>query len=177
MKRTFDILLALPLMVATAPIILCLCVLIRLDSPGPAIFSQERVGRHGKRFACHKLRTMRVGTPSLPTHEMPGNAITRLGRRLRATKLDELPQLWNVIAGQMSLVGPRPCLPSQAALIEHRAKLGVLSLRPGITGLSQVRGIDMSDPERCARTDAEYLGSRSLYLDFVILLRTVSGSR
>lgn len=177
MKRALDIMLSVPLMLVAAPLILCLAVYIRLDTPGPAFFSQQRVGRHGKSFACHKLRTMHLGTPSLPTHEVRGTAVTPAGRLLRATKLDELPQLWNVILGEMSLVGPRPCLPGQSALIAHRQRLGVLSLRPGITGLAQVRGIDMSDPERCAQTDAEYLRSRSLYLDLVILARTLAGSR
>src|SRR5690606_34080410 len=99
--------------------------------------------------------------------------ITPIGKFLRKTKLDELPQLWNVIRRDMSLVGPRPCLPEQAELILHRRNLGVLQIEPGITGLAQVRDIDMSDPRRCAESDAEYLRNWSLRLDLWLMFRTV----
>jgi O-antigen biosynthesis protein WbqP len=120
---------------------------------------------------------MHQGTKSLPTHEVGEKAITKAGRTLRRLKLDELPQLWNVLKGEMSLVGPRPCLPTQGELIERRRELGVYALRPGITGLAQVRGIDMSDPNKCAAADAEYLKHRSLRLDAEIILKTLGGRK
>lgn len=175
MKRLFDILLAIPLAVLALPVILVAAAWIRLSSPGPVFFAQERVGRHERTFRCHKLRTMLQGTRAAPTHEIGPQAVTSAGRVLRKLKLDELPQLWNVLVGEMSLVGPRPCLPQQVELVEHRRALGVYTLRPGITGLAQLRGIDMSDPARCAKTDAEYLATRSLWSDMNILLRTLIG--
>ena len=171
-KRAFDLILAAVMLAATSPVVLVAILVIRSTSPGPAIFSQVRVGRHGRLFSCHKLRTMRRGTPSLPTHEAPVGSVTVVGKVLRRTKIDELPQLWNVLRGEMSLVGPRPCLPTQTELVERRRSLGVLAALPGITGLSQVRGIDMSDPRRCAETDAAYVGAASIGLDFRILLGT-----
>ena len=174
MKRAFDLMLAIPLAVAACPIVMVLAVWIRLTSPGPAIFGQPRVGQREKPFRCLKLRTMHEGTTTLPTHEAHEDAVTRVGRVLRRLKLDELPQLWNVIRGEMSLVGPRPCLPTQKELIEHRRRLGVYKLKPGITGLAQVRGINMSNPKKLAETDAEYLKRRSLWVDVEIMLRTVT---
>ncbi len=177
MKRALDLALALPLAVLALPAIAALAFAIRLDSRGSAFFSQMRVGRDGVLFRCHKLRTMRIGTPSAPTHEVASDAVTSVGRWLRRTKLDELPQLWNVICGEMSLVGPRPCLPTQKQLIDCRTRLGVLTLRPGLTGLAQIRGIDMSDPERCASADADYLSSMSMRTDLALLARTLFGGR
>jgi O-antigen biosynthesis protein WbqP len=118
---------------------------------------------------------MYVDTPSVPTHDVKASHVTRVGRFLRRTKLDELPQLWNVLKGEMSFVGPRPCLPSQAELIEERLKRGVLALRPGITGISQIRGIDMSTPALLAESDADYLEKQSLAFDLRILLHTALG--
>lgn len=146
------------------------------QSPHPRVRSDFRVtkrGRNGKLFACHKLRTMYQGTPVLPAHEAPANSVTGVGNALRKTKIDELPQLWNVLKGEMSLVGPRPCLPTQTQLLERRRQLGVLSALPGITGPAQIRGIDMSDPKRCAETNAAYLATVSIGLDLKILLGTV----
>ncbi|TIV47202.1 MAG: sugar transferase, partial [Mesorhizobium sp.] len=110
--------------------------------------------------------------PSLPTHQAPANSVTAVGTVLRASKIDELPQLWNVLKGEMSLVGPRPCLPTQTELIERRKQLGVLAALPGITGLAQIKGIDMSDPKRCAETDAAYVQAATIRLDIRILLGT-----
>jgi O-antigen biosynthesis protein WbqP len=155
-----------------APVLAALILVIRLQSPGPGLFTQIRVGRGGRPFRCHKLRTMRTGVPQVPTHLTQADWSTPVGRFLRRTKLDELPQLWNVLWGEMSLVGPRPCLPSQHVLIEERGTRGVLALRPGITGLAQVRGIDMSDPVRLAETDAEYRRRASFRLDLRILAST-----
>lgn len=175
LKHAIDIAVALPMLVLISPVMLAAMLTIRLTSPGPAIFSQLRVGRDAVPFRCHKLRTMAAGTPSLPTHEAPPAAVTPVGGFLRRFKIDEFPQLWNVLKGEMSLVGPRPCLPSQAELIEHRRRYGVLSLRPGITGLAQARGIDMSDPALCARTDWAYLRNRSVAVDLRILRATFFG--
>ncbi|TPI44848.1 sugar transferase [Mesorhizobium sp. B2-9-1] len=171
-KRALDLAVAVPMLAVTSPVLLVAMLAIRATSAGPAIFSQIRVGRGGALFACHKLRTMYRETPSLPTHEAPARSVTAVGKVLRATKIDELPQLWNVLKGEMSLVGPRPCLPTQAELIERRKELGVLTALPGITGLAQIKGIDMSDPRLCAQTDAAYVKAASTGLDLKILLGT-----
>ncbi|MGX8009116.1 sugar transferase [Mesorhizobium sp. ORM8.1] len=171
-KRVLDLAIAAPVLLVTAPALLVAMLAIRATSPGPAIFSQVRVGRDGALFVCRKLRTMHRETPSLPTHQAPANSVTAIGKVLRATKIDELPQLWNVLKGEMSLVGPRPCLPTQTELIERRRQLGVLTALPGITGLAQIKGIDMSDPKLCAETDAAYLKAASMGLDLKILLGT-----
>ncbi|MGX5840643.1 sugar transferase [Mesorhizobium sp. ArgA1] len=172
-KRVFDLVVAAVLLPLTSPVILLAMLAIRLSSPGPALFSQTRIGQNGVLFRCRKLRTMVVGTPSLPSHQAPANSITAAGKVLRKFKIDELPQLWNVLKGEMSLVGPRPCLPTQTELIERRRQLGVLAAVPGITGLAQMKGIDMSDPELCAETDAEYLRMASVGLDVKILFGTI----
>ncbi|KTQ97754.1 lipid carrier : UDP-N-acetylgalactosaminyltransferase [Aureimonas ureilytica] len=176
MKRLFDILASLAGLLALGWLIGLLVILVRRDSHGPGIFAQVRVGRHGQPFTCYKLRTMRQGTANVATHEMSSSAVTSLGESLRRYKLDELPQLWNVLRGDMSFVGPRPCLPVQREVIEEREKRGVLALRPGITGLAQVNDIDMSTPVRLAEVDAEYLATRSFVGDLVLILRTVTGS-
>ena len=176
MKRLFDIAASLVGLVLLGWLIGVLALIVRRDSPGPGIFAQQRVGRNGATFTCYKLRTMYRETRSAASHETPGAAVTRLGKRLRAFKLDELPQLWNVVKGEMSFVGPRPCLPSQTVLIEERRRRGVLAVRPGITGKAQVMGIDMSNPVRLAETDAAAIGERSFVGDMVLILRTVTGS-
>lgn len=158
------------------PIMAVLIVIVRLETPGPGIFAQTRVGKDGKEFTCYKVRTMSRDTPNAASHLVTTAQVTRSGRILRKIKLDELPQLWNVLVGDINLVGPRPCLPSQVELIEARRRLDVLTIRPGITGLAQIRGIDMSDPERLANVDAEYLRSRSFGGDLSILLKTVVGA-
>lgn len=173
LKRSMDFCAALFGGLVVLPFLLAAMVAVRLDSPGGAIFAQTRVGRDGTPFRCLKLRTMRVGTPHLPTHEVGAAQITSLGRFLRRSKLDELPQLWNVLKGEMSLVGPRPCLPGQELLVSLRLRQGALSVRPGITGLAQVQNVDMSDPEKLAAIDADYVRRRSLRLDVDILRRTL----
>lgn len=172
-KKIFDLAGAAVLLVATSPILLLAILAVRASSPGPVIFSQTRIGRDGALFRCHKLRTMYQGTPSLPSHETPASAVTSVGKSLRKFKLDELPQLWNVLCGEMSLVGPRPCLPTQTELIECRRRLGVLQALPGMTGLAQIRGIDMSNPRLLADTDAIYLRTASFWLDLRILFGTL----
>ncbi|RUY28901.1 MULTISPECIES: sugar transferase [unclassified Mesorhizobium] len=172
-KRVFDLASAALLLVATAPLLLLATFAIRASSPGPAFFSQVRIGRNGILFRCHKLRTMYEGTPSLPSHEVPANAVTSVGMLLRKSKLDELPQLLNVLKGEMSLVGPRPCLPNQITLIECRKRLGVLAALPGLTGLAQAKGIDMSNPALLAEVDAYYLRTASFWRDLRILFETL----
>lgn len=176
MKRLFDIAASLFGLVFLGWLVGLLAWRVRKDSPGPGILAQPRVGRDGAVFVCYKLRTMLVGTLHAASHETPVSAVTPLGATLRRYKLDELPQLWNVLKGEMSFVGPRPCLPVQERLIEERDRLGVLSVRPGITGLAQVQGVDMSDPVRLAAIDAEYVKERSFIGDLVLILRTVTGA-
>lgn len=174
-KRWLDVTASLVLALPALALGALLSIIIRLDSPGPAVFRQTRVGRNGAEFTLYKLRTMRSDTVESPSHTSSPDQITRVGRYLRLLKLDELPQLWNVASGDMSLVGPRPCLPSQTELIEHRQSLGVDRLRPGVTGRSQLAGIDMSTPERLAKSDAQYLAPWSLREDIDIIVRTALG--
>ena len=150
-------------------------VLVKVGSPGPGIFAQDRVGKDGKVFTCYKFRSMRQGTRQAGTHEISESAVTRVGTFMRKTKIDELPQIWNILKGELSLVGPRPCLPVQEALVDERRKRGVLDVLPGITGLAQIEGIDMSDPVRLARKDAQYIARRGLLLDLKIILATFTG--
>ncbi len=177
MKRALDLAIGVPCLILAGPIILVAAACVRLSSGGPAFFTQVRIGRNAVPFRCYKLRTMFAGTASLPTHQVAASAITPVGRILRRYKIDELPQLWNVLVGNMSLVGPRPCLPSQNELIGIRSRLGVYVLDPGITGLAQIRGVDMSNPHACAEADAEYMRSKSIRLDLKILLLTVLGRK
>jgi O-antigen biosynthesis protein WbqP len=175
MKRAFDVAACSLFLLFFWPILLIVIIAVRLQSPGPAIFRQVRVGKDGRPFTCYKLRTMHSGTANLPTHEVQASSVTALGERLRRFKVDELPQLCNVLIGDMSLVGPRPCLPSQTALVEARRQLGVLEVRPGITGLAQVNGVDMSDANRLAEIDAQYVRTQSLIGDFRLILATLRG--
>jgi lipopolysaccharide/colanic/teichoic acid biosynthesis glycosyltransferase len=175
LKRSFDIVAALGLLVGLSWAMVAVWVLVRVKSSGPGIFRQVRVGREGREFVCYKFRTMQVGTPNRASHEVSASAVTGIGQFLRRTKLDELPQLFNVLAGQMSFVGPRPCLPSQTELVAARRRRGVLAIRPGITGLAQIKGIDMSDPERLSREDERYILLQGLMPDLKIMLATVRG--
>ena len=173
--RILDILISGTLLMLTAPIILVCAILIRLGSSGPAIFAQTRVGQNEQLFTCYKLRTMQQGTVSAASHETSALAVTSAGRILRASKLDELPQLWNVLTGTMSLVGPRPCLPVQHDLIAARRRREVFSVRPGVTGVAQVQGVDMSDPERLALLDAEWVRSATVGRYFALIIQTGLG--
>ncbi len=169
--RFFDLCFASIVLILFGWLMLIIAILVASTSAGPALFRQQRVGRHGQVFMCFKFRTMHVDTPHVATHNVSANATTKMGRYLRAWKLDELPQIFNIFADQMSLVGPRPCLPSQHHLIAARKRMGVLDVKPGVTGWSQINGIDMSDPEQLARLDAEYCSRRSIpfYLKIVLL--------
>lgn len=174
-KRAVDLSAVFAICVLLGWLMVLVAIAIRLDSAGPAIFAQTRVGRHGKPFTCYKFRTMKTGTRQAATHEVGGHSVTRVGAFLRRSKLDELPQISNIARNEMSLVGPRPCLPVQRELIEARRMRGVLELKPGVTGLAQINDIDMSDPDELARWDARYTAFRTILLDITILLRTVLG--
>jgi O-antigen biosynthesis protein WbqP len=176
MKRAFDVLAAGLGLIVLWPVILLTAIAVRLNSPGPGILAQRRIGRDGREFTCYKLRTMHRNTAQVPTHQVGASALTSIGGFLRRSKLDELPQLLNVLRGDMSLVGPRPCLPTQAELIEARSRLGALGVLPGVTGLAQIQGVDMSDPARLAVIDAQYARTRTFGGDLIIILRTLTGS-
>ena len=174
-KRVFDVVMSLIGLIIVCPILLAVGLVIKITSPGPVILSQTRVGKDKVPFTIYKLRTMKFGTRDAGTHEIEDSAVTAVGRVLRPTKLDELPQLWNVLIGEMSLVGPRPCLPVQSELIEEREIRGVFSLAPGVTGLAQVEHIDMSDPVQLAEKDAEYIERQSFLGDLSVILQTLMG--
>jgi O-antigen biosynthesis protein WbqP len=174
MTRVFDVCFALLGLLFLSPLLLLLWVMAWFDNRAP-MFRQQRVGRYQAPFVLVKFRTMRPDTVSVATHLADASAITPFGYVLRRTKLDELPQLWNVLLGDMSLVGPRPCLFNQRELISHRAALDVFSARPGITGLAQIQGIDMSTPELLAKTDAQMLASLTLPVYFRYIFLTVLG--
>lgn len=175
-KRIFDIAISAAMIIPAAIICILFMPFIYADTRASPLFLQQRVGKNGKPFTIVKLRTMTSNTPDAGSHLVGSDSITRTGRLLRKAKIDELPQLLNVLAGQMSFVGPRPCLPNQVELIEARSKNGVLTLCPGITGPSQVAGIDMSQPQRLAISDASYLGPWSLKRDISLLIRTATGA-
>lgn len=174
MIRFFDILFSFLGLVVGFPILILL-TLIGLYDTGSPIFRQVRVGRHQKPFTLVKFRTMKVDTASVATHLASSSSITRFGHFLRRTKLDELPQLWNVLKGEMSLVGPRPGLFNQEELTRERAKHGVYEARPGITGLAQVNEIDMSTPALLAETDARMLSSLTVADYFKYIFMTIAG--
>jgi O-antigen biosynthesis protein WbqP len=174
-KRAFDLFVGLVLLTISCPILGLLLVAIRLESPGNPLFVQQRVGRHRRLFPIYKLRTMLTGTANVASHHVGTDRVTRLGRILRRLKLDELPQLWNVVNGSMSLVGPRPCLPSQHELIGERDRHGLFEFRPGVTGPAQLVNLDMSQPVRLAQVEAQYFHQASLLQDVRILLRTLLG--
>lgn len=164
----FGLLFALPLLV--------IIYIVSLFDTGSPIFVQERVGRNKKPFTLVKFRTMNVNTASVASHLASSASITSFGSFLRKTKLDELPQLWNVVKGEMSLVGPRPGLFNQEELTQAREAKNVFAVRPGITGLAQVNEIDMSTPELLAKTDSEMIETLTIGNYFKYILMTVTGS-
>ncbi|ASG00955.1 lipid carrier--UDP-N-acetylgalactosaminyltransferase [Vibrio anguillarum] len=174
MLRILDFVFALLGLCILWPILLIVYVLGYFDTGSP-VFMQTRVGRHKKPFILIKFRTMPVDTQSVATHLVGASSVTKLGSILRKTKLDELPQLINVVKGEMSLVGPRPCLFNQQELIQIRDEKGVFDVRPGITGLAQVNEIDMSTPELLADWDLKMIQNMSLTLYFTCIIQTVLG--
>jgi len=170
----FDFIFSLLGLVIGFPVLLALTIVGLFDTGSP-VFRQVRVGRHQKPFTLVKFRTMKVDTASVATHLASSASITRFGHFLRKTKLDELPQLWNVLKGEMSLVGPRPGLFNQEELTEERAKRGVFDVRPGITGLAQVNEIDMSTPTLLAETDRKMIQSLTVVDYFKYICMTVAG--
>ncbi|KQV84056.1 sugar transferase [Rhizobium sp. Root1220] len=175
LKRLFDVCAAAAGLIILSPAFVVLAVLIRRTSPGRAFFLQERVGRNEVPFICIKFRTMVAGTPDVGSHDAAPSWITPIGRTLRAYKLDEIPQLLNVLKGDMSLVGPRPCLPTQVKVLAARRARDVFSVRPGITGLAQLRGIDMSTPEELAEADGLYVQTAGFWSDVKLIVATIAG--
>ena len=170
-KRLFDLVLALVISICLVVPIVLLAVLVRLTSPGPALYWSDRVGRNNRIFKMPKFRSMRIGTPAVATHllQQPDAYLTPIGSVLRTTSLDELPQLWSILKGDMSFVGPRPALFNQHDLIAQRSAKGLDHLVPGLTGWAQVNGRDeLPIPEKVA-LDAEYLLRRSFWFDLQIL--------
>ena len=148
---------------------------ISLTSPGPAIFAQKRIGKNGLIFKCYKFRTMNIGTENVATHEVSRHSITSIGKFLRASKLDEIPQIINIIRGELSLIGPRPGLPNQTELFAARKLWGIYNVLPGITGLSQINNIDMSTPNKLAEWDKRYITMRSIPSEIKIIILTFFG--
>ncbi len=176
LKRLLDIALSLLLLIALSPILVIIALVIRMDSDGPAIFRQLRSGQGGRLFVIYKFRTMMIEAPAnTATAQLqhPQRYITPVGRFLRQTSLDELPQLWNVLKGDMSFVGPRPVIPAEAYLIGLRRRLGADTVRPGITGLAQIRGRDNLPPQIKAQYDAEYALNCTFLLDCYIFFSTL----
>ncbi len=150
--RLYDVIISLTLIFLFLPLLVLIFIICFLES-GKPIYTQIRIGKNQKAFKIIKFRTMLLDTPSLSTHLISKGSVTNFGKFIRKFKLDELPQLINVIKGEMSLVGPRPCLLNQYELIEERERYNIFLVRPGITGLSQIRGIDMSNPKKISESD------------------------
>jgi lipopolysaccharide/colanic/teichoic acid biosynthesis glycosyltransferase len=174
MTRFFDILFSFIGLVTLSPIFILIIIIGYIDTGSP-IFRQERVGLSKKPFRLIKFRSMKLNAPSVATHLASASLITSFGHFLRKSKLDELPQLWNVFVGDMSLVGPRPNLFNQEELIDERDSRGVYSVRPGITGLAQINRIDMSTPQLLAKTDAKMIGKQNTLEYFKYVFITVFG--
>jgi len=174
LKRALDIAGALAGLVLLSPLLVGLAVAVRLESSGPALHWSRRVGRENRLFSMPKFRTMRVGAPDVATHllEDPESWVTPLGRVLRRKSLDELPQLWSVLKGDMSLVGPRPALFNQDDLVALRTEAGIDKLRPGLTGWAQINGRDELPIPQKVGLDREYLERRSLGFDLKIIAAT-----
>lgn len=173
--RALDLTAAVIILSVFLPLLLIISLIIRLDSQGPVIFAQTRVGKGQVHFTLYKFRTMKKNTVAAGTHEVSVNAVTKVGRFLRKTKLDELPQAINLLRGEMTLVGPRPCLPVQEELVNARSELGIYALKPGITGYAQIRQIDMSRAQNLADADYIYMKLQSFVIDLKIILSTVVG--
>ena len=175
-KRLIDIVLSLIGIIVLIPFWLIMAILIKLTSKGPVLFKQDRVGKNKKIFKIWKYRTMRIDTPKdCPTHllENPDQYITKIGKFLRKTSLDELPQIFNIFAGKMSIIGPRPALWNQYDLIEERDKYGANNIRPGLTGWAQINGRDELEIPVKAKLDGEYVKRMSLFFDIKCFFGTI----
>lgn len=176
LKRLIDIILSLIGLIVLLPIYLILIIAIKLESKGPVLFKQKRVGINKTHFNILKFRTMRIDTPKdTPTHllENPDQYITKVGKFLRKTSLDELPQIWNILVGQMSIIGPRPALWNQYDLIAERDKYGVNEIPPGLTGWAQINGRDELPIEVKSKLDGEYVERISLWMDVKCFFGTI----
>jgi O-antigen biosynthesis protein WbqP len=171
-KRVLDVVVSGLSLIFLSPLLVLTAIAIRLEDGGPALFRQERVGRNGARFRIFKFRSMPVDTPHVAKADAAALRITRVGKVIRRTSVDELPQLLNILRGEMSVVGPRPPLPSQTALLETRAALGAMGCKPGLTGWAQINGRDgMPEPEK-GRLDAHYAQQITFATDLRIILKT-----
>ena len=175
MKRIFDILFSFLGLFILSPVLISLIIICYFDTGSP-IFRQERMGKAKKPFRLNKFRSMHVNAPSVATHLASASLITPFGSFIRKSKLDELPQLWNVFLGEMSLVGPRPNLFSQVELIHERDTLQVYTVRPGITGLAQIKKIEMSTPQLLAETDANMIKGLNTLSYFKYIFLTLFGN-
>ena len=175
MKRLFDFVMSLIGIIVLSPIILIVALAVKLTSPGPMLFKQRRIGKNNDEFQIYKFRTMRIDTPNVPTHllENPEQWITPVGKFLRKTSLDELPQLFNILKGEMSIVGPRPALYNQIDLKEMRTEAGVHKLVPGLTGWAQINGRDEIPLSLKVKLDKEYLERKNFLFDIKIIFMTV----
>jgi lipopolysaccharide/colanic/teichoic acid biosynthesis glycosyltransferase len=163
-------------LILISPLLIVCCILIFLEDGRPFFFKQKRLGLNQEIFIIYKLRTLKKTAPQVGTHELDISFKLRAGKIIRALKLDEFPQLLNVMKGDINLVGPRPGLDSQSQLKESRLLLGIFDIKPGITGLSQILGYDMSDPGRLAEVDKIYIENHTMQLDLTILLGTFTSS-
>ena len=176
-KRVMDFVLALSAVVLLSPVLITIALLIKLDTPGPIFFKQKRIGIHKSHFYIYKFRTMRIDTPKdMPTHLLanPDTYITKVGKFLRKTSLDELPQIINILAGQMALIGPRPALWNQYDLIAERDKYGANDILPGLTGWAQINGRDELPIEIKAAYDGEYVKRMSFLFDCKCFFGTIA---
>ena len=175
-KRVIDFVLSLLGLIVLSPIYLILIIAIKLDSPGPVLFKQKRIGIHKTYFNILKFRTMKIDTPKdMPTHmlENPEQYITRVGKFLRKTSLDEIPQIINILKGDMSIIGPRPALWNQDDLIAERDKYGANDVMPGLTGLAQISGRDELEIDVKASIDGKYVEEMSLWMDIKCFFGTI----
>ncbi|MDB8542319.1 sugar transferase [Turicibacter sanguinis] len=174
MKRIFDLISSFTIIILLSPILLLLVVIIKCTSKGPVLFKQRRMGLNNQEFMIYKFRTMRIDTPNVATHLLknPEQYITPIGKFMRKTSLDELPQLFNILKGEMSVVGPRPALYNQYDLIEMRTKVNVHTVRPGLTGLAQVSGRDELELEKKVYFDKKYLEKQSFFYDLKLIFLT-----
>lgn len=174
-KRTMDIVSSLVGLILLSPLFLLVAILIKLDSKGPIIFKQIRIGKNSKPFYIYKFRSMKIDAPNLSTEEFinASDFTTKVGKFIRKTSIDELPQLVNILKGDMSIVGPRPVIEREVRLLEIRKECNVDSILPGITGLAQINGRDNIDDYEKLKYDFEYLSKRNLVLDIKIIINTV----